>query len=370
MKANRFFFPENQSRYIGTALLLILLAIAVILCPQNAAAQQTTVPKLTLSQVEQLVSHGVPDTSLSAQIQKRGLAFTPTQAIIDSLRDKGAGPQTLADLRAEMTRISLQPRHKTEQEARGKPKPVEGATLLVLCDLPCDWKLDGEAKGHIDPDGSARAKVELGQHIVIAATEDGADQVKLLSDVKSSGQTAVNIELKPVRDARLKAEQQARDEAEQEARDKAARVQQEKDRQERERAAREEAARPTWTEPATGLMWTKKDNGYDVDWQQATNYCRNLQLAGYSGWRLPTIDELLGIYDSNISYPGVAYVGYGESHVAWHVKGNLSLSGWHWSSTEKATTGDPWHFGLYFAAKRIPTAMYNNNTGARALCVR
>jgi len=369
MKANRFFFSENQSRYVNTALLLILLAIAAILSPQNAAAQQTTVPKLTLSQVEQLVSHGVPDATLSTQIQRRGLGFTPTQAMIDSLRDKGAGPQTLADLRAEMTRISLQPRLKAKQEVRDKPKPVAAATLLVLCDLACDWKLDGEAKGHIGPGGSAKAKVELGQHVVVAATEDGADQVKLLSEVKSSGQTVVSIELKPVRDARLKTEQQARDEAEQEARDKSARDQQEKDRQERERAAREEAARPTWTDTATGLMWTKKDNGYDVDWQQATNYCRNLQLAGYSGWRLPTIDELLGIYDSNISYPGVAYVGYGGSQVAWHVKGNLDLSGWHWSSSEKTTTGDPWHFGFYFAGQRIPSALGNRNNG-RALCVR
>jgi serine/threonine-protein kinase len=27
-----------------------------------------------------------------------------------------------------------------------------------------------------------------------------------------------------------------------------------------------------WTDPATGLMWTKKDNGKDMNWQQATDY--------------------------------------------------------------------------------------------------
>jgi hypothetical protein len=84
-----------------------------------------------------------------------------------------------------------------------------GATLLVLCDLACDWKLDGKAQGRINAEGSARAKVELGQHLVVAVTEDGADQVKWLNEVKTTGQTVVNLELKPVRDARIKAAQQA-----------------------------------------------------------------------------------------------------------------------------------------------------------------
>jgi len=98
---------------------------------------------------------------------------------------------------------------------RPKVLPVKptGPTLLVLCDLACNWKLDGEAKGRIQAGGSAKANVVLGQHVVVATTDDGADEVKLLSEVKSSGQTAVSIELKPVRDSRLKAEQEAKDKA-------------------------------------------------------------------------------------------------------------------------------------------------------------
>ncbi len=86
-------------------------------------------------------------------------------------------------------------------------KPV-GATLLVMCDLACNWKLDGFAKGRIEAGDSAKTKVEPGQHVVIAMTEDGVDQTTQLSEVKSSGQMVVSIELKPVRDARLKAEQE------------------------------------------------------------------------------------------------------------------------------------------------------------------
>ena len=124
-------------------------------------------------------------------------------------------------------------------------KPSPTATLLVMCDLACSWKLDGEAKGRIDAGGSAKVKVELGQHFVVATTEDGLDQVKQLSEVRSTSQTVVNIELKPVHETRLKTEQEARDEAEREKKQREDREAREKaahEQQEKEKAALEEAA--------------------------------------------------------------------------------------------------------------------------------
>ena len=59
-------------------------------------------------------------------------------------------------------------------------KPVD-SFLLVMCDLACNWKLDGAAKGRIEAGGSTRVKVELGQHMVVATTLDGADQAKHFS---------------------------------------------------------------------------------------------------------------------------------------------------------------------------------------------
>jgi TPR repeat protein len=90
-----------------------------------------------------------------------------------------------------------------------KPKPRAAATLLVMCDLACNWKLDGEAKGLIDAGGSAKARVEIGQHEVVGATEDGLDKVKSDVEIKAAGQTIFHIALQPVRDARVKAEQDA-----------------------------------------------------------------------------------------------------------------------------------------------------------------
>ena len=102
------------------------------------------------------------------------------------------------------------------------PTRPTGPTLLVLCDLACTWKLDGEAKGLIEAGASAKVRVEPGEHLVVASTEDGADQIKQHIEVKSVGQTLDEIDLQPVRDARLKAEREAKDTAAQEAKDKTA----------------------------------------------------------------------------------------------------------------------------------------------------
>lgn len=249
---------------------------------------------------------------------------------------------------------------------KAKSKPAALPTLLVMCDLACDWKLDGDAKGHIDAGKGAKAKIESGQHMVEAATEDGIDQVKQPVRVKPEGQTMVNIELEPIRDARLIAEQEAQDEA---ARAQAVRAQAERD-------AREEAV-GVWIDPATGLMWTNKDSDRDVSWQQAVDYCRNLQLAGHSDWRLPEIEELQGIYDSSINIPG--HFDEDGKPLNWHVKGNLKLSGaWEWSNTPGEQNayhpaGTAWIFYFFLDYGKRSSLPIDDSPRwgrARALCVR
>jgi hypothetical protein len=85
---------------------------------------------------------------------------------------------------------------------------VANVTLLVMCDLTCDWRLDGEPKGRIPAGESAKAKVDIGEHIIDAATEDGSDHVQILKEIKDSGQRIIKVELKTVREARLKSEQE------------------------------------------------------------------------------------------------------------------------------------------------------------------
>jgi hypothetical protein len=50
------------------------------------------------------------------------------------------------------------------------------------------------------------------------------------------------------------------------------------------------------------LMWAAKDNGSDINWQGAKSYCENYRGGGFTDWRMPTQDELAGLYDKNESY--------------------------------------------------------------------
>jgi hypothetical protein len=44
-------------------------------------------------------------------------------------------------------------------------------------------------------------------------------------------------------------------------------------------------------------MWAARDNGSNVGWSSAHDYCENLRLDGYNDWRLPLLNELQSIYD-------------------------------------------------------------------------
>ena len=52
----------------------------------------------------------------------------------------------------------------------------------------------------------------------------------------------------------------------------------------------------------TKLMWAAKDNGNAINWTDAKSYCENYHGGGYTDWRMPTQDELAGLYDEAKTY--------------------------------------------------------------------
>ncbi|MCX5830165.1 MAG: DUF1566 domain-containing protein [Deltaproteobacteria bacterium] len=53
----------------------------------------------------------------------------------------------------------------------------------------------------------------------------------------------------------------------------------------------------------TGLMWAAKDNGSNIKWADARSYCKNYRGGGYTDWRMPTQDELAGLFDEGENQP-------------------------------------------------------------------
>ena len=111
-----------------------------------------------------------------------------------------------------------------------------------------------------------------------------------------------------------------------------------------------------------------KDNGKDVTWGKANEYCRQLRLGGYSDWRLATLGELKGIYDISVNAAGLAGPPKTSRAFSWHVQGDLFLTGDQWSGSLIADdrgnpSGYAWRFdfneGRAFDDDEI--SFYTNN---------
>lgn len=120
-------------------------------------------------------------------------------------------------------------------------------------------------------------------------------------------------------------------------------------------AVSQDAAK-TWQDSDTGLIWTVKDNGEDVSFNQARSYCDRLDLDGSADWRLPTLDELKTVFDKSQSKQ-------------YKAKGPIELEmPTIWSSSMNPT-GDVWSLNFSYGGKSLsPTG--GCGSAGRTLCVR
>jgi hypothetical protein len=111
-----------------------------------------------------------------------------------------------------------------------------------------------------------------------------------------------------------------------------------------------------WIDPDTHLMWTPADNGSGLSWIQAQRYCRDLTLAGFHNWTLPSIDDLQRL------------VGGADAQSAYRIKAPIKLTGWQWSSTPGKQDGEGWV--LDFGDGGRASVAAGDSGLNRALCVR
>jgi formylglycine-generating enzyme required for sulfatase activity len=74
----------------------------------------------------------------------------------------------------------------------------------------------------------------------------------------------------------------------------------------------------TVTDLLTSLMWLKQPKTIAVGYTEAVDYCRNLNLNGHTGWRLPTIAEFRKLIDRKQRNPALP-PGHPFTNVLTHI---------------------------------------------------
>ncbi len=120
----------------------------------------------------------------------------------------------------------------------------------------------------------------------------------------------------------------------------------------------------------TGLQWAAQDNGSDIDWTGAKRYAEDLTLGGYSDWRLPTPDELDGLYEAGKEAGrryGPACRGSGDNGTVASPPGIQFSCWWYWAAETHA-----WEavgVGVGYGGRFFGRQGYSDH-GTRALPVR
>jgi uncharacterized caspase-like protein len=99
----------------------------------------------------------------------------------------------------------------------------------------------------------------------------------------------------------------------------------------------------TVSDTRTGLMWAAKDNGSNINWASARSYCESYRGGGYSDWRMPTQDELAGLYDQGIGYTTLCAASVDKDKV--HLTNLINFScGVAWASETRGTDAAVFYF--------------------------
>lgn len=82
----------------------------------------------------------------------------------------------------------------------------------------------------------------------------------------------------------------------------------------------------TITDLNTGLVWQQSPSSNTFTWQEAVDYCENLELDGKDDWRIPSLKELYSISDFGLGWP------YLDTDYFDLASGQVSKDEQYWSS--------------------------------------
>lgn len=101
----------------------------------------------------------------------------------------------------------------------------------------------------------------------------------------------------------------------------------------------------------TDLMWASHDNGSNINWQNAKSYCEKYRGGGYADWRMPTPEEVMGLYGSDVFRINIKLTAHNNDAVIWTSKDiggdaiffftNSGEARWVWKSYDMYTRALP-----------------------------
>jgi len=105
----------------------------------------------------------------------------------------------------------------------------------------------------------------------------------------------------------------------------------------------------------TNLMWANKDNGTNINWSDAKLFCESYRKGGYTNWRMPSLNELAGLYNKTMK-------GKNAYHLTTAIELTASVQ---WSSDSKGSEA-----GAFFFAEGNPIWYSQSDKLVRVLPVR
>lgn len=191
--------------------------------------------------------------------------------------------------------------------------------LILKTDAACQLTVDGRAQGALDPAKARELPLAPGEHTVVCTSGEGAQW---------TARETVRLQAGEPQDRVLR--------------------------------VRWAEAGEALLDRRHGLQWMRRDNGADVNQQEAMAWCAQQG----AGWRLPQRAELEGLYASGAAGETTPCRG-----AQCKVPSTFTLSSYfQWSSQTEASSGQAWYVYLHTGHPTSSPADYRLN--ARALCVR